>query len=233
MTPRFPVCRVRFTPSHRLVSSRFPPRGLFDRVADPADLEATIAVESLTNDRLRDEVGNIALVPPGERMTGPGATPIMAALTHPSPLGSRFSDGSFGVYYAARDLGTAIRESVHHRERWLAESAQPPITLEMRAYQAEISGRLDDLRGNAKATPLLDPDHYAAAQRFGIERRHAGGHGIVHPSVRNPGGECAAVFRTAPLRPARQAGHYGFVWNGMAITDVIELRASGISPHSD
>ncbi len=233
MAPVFPVRRVRFAPSHRLVSSRFPPRGLFDRVAEPADLDSTIAVESLTNDRLRDEIGDLALVPPDERMTGPGATPIMAALTHPSPAGSRFSDGRFGVYYAARDLDTAIRESVHHRERWLAESAQPAMTVEMRAYQADIRGRLDDLRGHTAAAPLLDPDSYAASQRFGAERRGAGSHGIVHPSVRNPGGECAAVFRTAPLGPGRQGGHYGYVWDGAAITDVIELRASGIAPHRD
>lgn len=232
MPPRFPVRRISFRPSYRLVSSRFPPRGLFDRVADPADLADAIAVESLTNDRLRDQAGDITLVPPKERMVGPGATPIMAALTHPSHNGSRFSDGSFGVYHAARDLDTAIRETVHHRERWLAESAQPPMTVEMRAYLADISGRFDDLRGNADAAPLLDPASYAASQPFGVERRRAGSHGIVHPSVRNPGGECAAVFRTAPLGPARQGGHYGYIWDGEAITDVLELRSSGISPHS-
>lgn len=47
--------------AYRRVPSRFPPRGLFDRVSHPEDLEATLAVESLTNDRLRDEVG--AIVP--------------------------------------------------------------------------------------------------------------------------------------------------------------------------
>lgn len=227
----FAVRRVAFAPSFRLVSSRFPPRGLFDRVAHPDDLEDVIAVESLTNDRLRDEAGDIALVPRGERMVGPGATPIMAALTHSSPNGSRFSDGSFGVYHAARELDTAIRETVYHRERWLAESAQPPMTIEMRAYLADIDGRFDDLRGNPDAQPLLDPDSYAASQRYGVERRYAGSHGVVHPSVRNPGGECVAVFRTAPLSPARQGGHYGYVWDGAAIADVIELRSSGISPH--
>lgn len=228
---RFAVRPVSFEPSFRLVSSRFPPRGLFDRVADPNDLEDTIAVESLTNDRLRNEVGDISLVPPAERRAGPGTTPIMAAFTHPNPNGSRFSDGSFGVYYAARDLGTAIRETVYHRERWLADSAQPPITLEMRLYLADVNGRFDDLRGNTGALPLLDPDSYVASRRYGVQQRQAGSHGVVYPSVRNRGGQCAAVFRTAPLGPARQGGHYGYLWDGHRITDVIELRSSGVSPH--
>jgi hypothetical protein len=219
-------------PSYRLVPSRFPPRGLFDRVADPRDLESVIAVESLTNERLRDQVGDISRVPPAERMSGPGATPIMAAFTHANPNGSRFSDGSFGVYYAARDLSTAIRETVYHRQRWLAESEQPPMTVEMRLYLADLHGQLDDLRGQAAAAPLLDPDSYVASQRYGVRRRREGSHGLVYPSVRNPGGECAAVFRTPPLRPARQGAHYGYVWDGCRITDVLELRSSGIAPQA-
>lgn len=228
----FPGRHVTFVPSFRLVPSRFPPRGLFDRVVDSDDLEQTLAVEALTDDRLRDEAGDIALVPPGERMTGPGATPIMHAFTHTNPNGSRFSNGIYGVYYAGRDRDTAIRETVYHRERWLAESAQPPMTIEMCLYLADMKGLFDDLRGDAAAQELLDPDSYAASQRYGVERRRAGSQGLVYPSVRNLGGECAAVFRTTPLGRARQDSHYGYIWDGSGITDVIELRHSGITPHS-
>ena len=87
------TARIKWDPSYRLVPSRFPPVGLFDRVSDPADLEVVLAVESLTNDRLRNETGEIRLVPPEDRVSGPGTTPIMAAFTHLNPEGSRFSDG--------------------------------------------------------------------------------------------------------------------------------------------
>ncbi len=90
--------RLEWSTARRIVASRFPPRTLFDRVADPGDLQAVYDLESLTNDRLRDEVGQIARVPAAERMAGPGTTPIMAAFTHLNPHGSRFSDGSFGVF---------------------------------------------------------------------------------------------------------------------------------------
>src|SRR4051794_2233977 len=99
---RLRTVHVDWRPAYRLVPSRFPPTGLFDRVADPADLDAVFAIEALTNDRLRDEAGDLRLLPAEERISGPGTTPIMAAFTHLNPEGSRFSDGSFGVYYCAR-----------------------------------------------------------------------------------------------------------------------------------
>ena len=55
--------RIDWPEAWRLVPSRFPPQGVFDRIADPADLEALFAIEALTNDRLREELGQLALVP--------------------------------------------------------------------------------------------------------------------------------------------------------------------------
>ncbi|WP_123658499.1 RES family NAD+ phosphorylase [Salinisphaera japonica] len=222
---------VDWPSARRIVPSRFPPRTLFDRVADPADLQAVYELESLTNDRLRDEVGHITRVPAAERMAGPGATPIMAAFTHLNPAGSRFSDGSYGVFYAGRDRRTAVRETVYHRERFLAASQQPPMTLEMREYRVAVAGALVDLRDIESNDPRLAGDDYSAAQRFAAGKRQRDALGIVYPSVRDPGGECVAAFRTTPLSPAVQCGHLGYIWDGRQITDVIELGDSGITPH--
>ena len=43
------------------------------------DIDAVMAIESLTNPRLRDEMGALSLVPADRRVSGPGTTPIMAA----------------------------------------------------------------------------------------------------------------------------------------------------------
>ena len=85
-----------------------------------------IALEQLTNPRVRDEVGEISLVPAAQRVTGPGASYVMASFTHINPKGSRFSDGSFGVYYAASALETAIAETVFHFEVFARDSNDPP-----------------------------------------------------------------------------------------------------------
>ncbi len=199
--------------------SRYPPVGLFDRVARPEDLDFVIAAESLTNDRLREEAGELVLVPPAERVSGPGTTPIMAAFTHLNPEGSRFSDGSYGVYYAAREMETAIAESAFHRARFLARTEEPPGEIDLRTYLADIRADFVDLRGVVKGkAALLNPDSYAASQAYGNARRSEGAGGIVYESVRRAGGQCVAVFRPKLVGPCRQGPHVCFIWDGRSIT---------------
>jgi len=86
---------VAWLPCHRLIASRFPTVGLYDHVADAADLDVVFAIEALTHPRVRQELGQLSLVPPADRGAGPGAPLIMAAFTHLNPPGSRFSDGTW------------------------------------------------------------------------------------------------------------------------------------------
>ena len=219
------VSRVAWKPSYRLVPSRFPPIQLFERVADPADLEAVIAIESLTNDRLRDEVGEIRLVAPEDRLSGPGASPIMAAFTHVNPEGGRFTDGTYGAYYAAHDLHTAACETAHHRAIFLARTKEAPGEIDMRCYLANLNAELVDIRGLRKKRPeLYDPDSYAKSQPFARAHRARGAMGIVWDSVRNPGGECVAAFKPRALMPAIQGPHLAFVWDGERIASYYEKR---------
>ena len=74
---------------------------------NPAVWETLIELEQLTNPRVRNETGNINLVPPERRVSGNNASYVMAPFTHVNPRGSRFSDGTYGVYYAAERLETA------------------------------------------------------------------------------------------------------------------------------
>lgn len=220
------MARIRWTPSYRLVPSRFPPAGLFDRVARPEDLDAVLAAESLTNDRLRDQVGELRLVPPQERVSGPGTTPVMAAFTHLNPEGSRFSDGTYGVYYAAKDMETAIAETVYHRARFLARTAEAPGEIDMRTYLADLRAELAELRGYGRRKPdLLHPDSYAASQPYGRKLREQEAGGIVYDSVRRPGGQCVAVFRPRIVGACRQGSHICYIWDGRTITGWYEKGA--------
>jgi hypothetical protein len=219
------VRRITWTPCWRIIPSRFPPIQLFERVADPGDLEAVFAVEALTNPRLRDEVGDIRLLPPKERVTGPGASLIMAAFTHLNPDGSRFSDGSFGVFYAARALATTIAETRHHREQFLRATKQPRMQLDMRVYAVDLDGDLHDIRGQLEALPLVyHLSSYAASQQLARELREAGSNGIAYDSVRHADGECAAIFRPPLLSNVRQERHLCYVWDGERVAAVYEKR---------
>lgn len=221
------VTAVRWTPCYRIVPSRFPPVSVFDKVADPADLDAVFALEAMTNDRLREEAGNLALVPPEDRVAGPGTTAIMAAFTHLNPQGSRFSDGTFGVFYAALTIEAAVAETGHHRARFMAATREPAQELDMRVYAVNLDARLHDLRAVPQDDALYDPEHYGAPQAIAGTLRGAGSDGIVYRSVRHDGGECAAVFRPRLLSGCRQERHLCYVWDGAAITAVYEKRAFG------
>lgn len=221
-----PVTATSWTPCYRIIPSRFPPIDLFEKVADPDDLEAVFQIEAMTNDRLRDEVGALALVPPEDRVSGPGTTPIMAAFTHLNPEGSRFTDGSFGVFYVGLTLDTAIAETRHHRTRFLAATDEPAQEIDMRVYTIDLKAGLHDIRGLAGShAHLYDPDTYIHAQGLGAELRDAGSDGILYQSVRHPGGECAAAFRPRLLSNCRQERHLCYMWDGAAITTIYEKKS--------
>jgi hypothetical protein len=222
-----PVRRVRLAPAYRLIPSRYPTVGLFDRVADPADLEAIYAIENLTNDRIRDEVGELALVPLAERISGPGTMPIMAAFTHLNPEGSRFSDGTWGVYYAGESFDTALAEVRYHRTLFLQRTQEPALEIDLRLVLADLDARLHDLR-RSKDTPrtryakLLSPSDYSASQSFARRVRAADSWGIAYDSVRRATGQCFALFKPRALARARADKHISLRWDGARFTHWIE-----------
>lgn len=180
-------------------------------------------IEGLTNDRLRDQIGEISLVPVEERVFGAGTTPIMAAFTHPNPSGSRFTDGSYGVYYAAKNVDTAIVETRFHKERFLQATHEDAIEFDMRSYASDINSELHDIRGqqeNAAAIYDPNPAQYGAAQGLAKSLRAGGSNGIVYDSVRDEGGECVAIFRPRVLSPAVPGKHFCYVWDGREICDI-------------
>ncbi|EQB04014.1 RES family NAD+ phosphorylase [Sphingobium baderi] len=223
-----PISAVRWQPCYRIIPSRFPPIGLFEAVADPADLEAVFRIEAMTNDRLREEAGELALVPPEDRVSGPGSSPIMAAFTHLNPAGDRFTDGSYGVFYASLAIETAIAETMHHRTRFLEATAEPAQEIDMRVYAVDLEADLHDIRAMRDSHPAYyHPTSYAMSQELGRSLRDAGSDGLVYMSVRDESGagECAAVFRPRLLSNCRQERHLCYVWDGRAIATVYEKKS--------
>lgn len=210
---------------YRIVSSRFPPVGLWDRIADPVDFDALAEIEGLTNERLREETGALASIPPHRRVAGPGTTPIMAAFTHLNPEPSRFSDGTFGVFYAARAEATAIRETIFHRERFLAATAQPAQHVTVRCYVSSVRRPLHDIRVGHHDLHDPDPATYPVSAAFARSLRQAHSDGIAYRSVRHMGGECIAVFWPDNLAPCVQGSHYVYHWDGTAIAAVSRVEA--------
>ncbi len=224
--PAVTTCGIHWAPACRIVPTRYPSVYLYDRVAGADDFEALYALEALSNDRLRQEAGQIERVALAQRLFGPGSGPIMAAFTHVNPAGSRFSAGSHGVFYAAQDRATALAETRHHHARFLAATAQPPMHLPMRLYQVQVDAALHDLRpAGAVPDAALHPDDYRAARALGATLLAAGSAGVVYRSVRWPGGQNVGLFTPLAASQCLHAAHLLYIWDGQAFADVYEQLA--------
>ena len=215
-----PVTELDWPHQYRIIPSEYPPINFFEQLVDPELMDELYFIESLTNDRLRDEAGDIALVPAEDRITGPGASPVMAAFTHVSPnCPSRFSDGSHGLYYASKTLDTAIEETKHHRARFLAYTNEDAGEISMRVYMGNVIKPMHDVRGDG-FEQLHNPDDWTASQAFGQAMKTINSWGIVYRSVRDAGGECIAALRPPAVSIPKQGAHLSYVWDGVGITDV-------------
>ncbi len=225
-----PVTAVDWPGARRIIRSLFPPIDLFEDIADPADWPLLIAAEQKTNPRLLESIGRLDAVPPSRRVSGPGASYLMAPFTHASTdRPSRFSDGRFGVLYVARDFETALFETIHHHGLFMARTAEAPgWTSQFREIVLDVRGALHDLRDSGgRHAALLDPDRYDASQALGGSLRALGSEGIVYPSTRRPEGDCAALFFPDLAANARQARHLDYHWDGARV-DLVRDASAGV-----
>ena len=120
---------------------------------------------------------------------------------------SRFSDGSFGVWYGSESVETTVYESAYHWYRGLLSDAgfeQMAVIAERKVYWVACNAALLDFRQAAEKHPdLLHPLDYTFCQAVG-SRIHREGHpGLLTLSVRRPAGENLAIFNPAVLSNPR------------------------------
>ncbi len=211
-------------PAHRLIPSRFPPIGLFDTVATPADLAAVMELAGWTNDRL--VAHRIARLPPSEWVYGrPNASIVMAAFLHVAPGGSRFNGPDLGAWYAAADIRTAAAEVAHHLRREAFDTGMAALERTYRAYTCRLEGDFVDIRGRRSVDDAVFASaDYTASQAFGERLRAEGEAGIVYDSPRLAGGTNVVGFRPRLVLAVVQADHFRIaVRAGERRIDVVRL----------
>jgi hypothetical protein len=163
---------------------------------------------------------------PARVVTGPGAGWIMLPFLRPGP--SRFSSGErYGVFYAGRRQATAIAETTFHYARFLTASHEAATLLGVQLLRCDVAGRMADIRGRQAAHPELydpDPTQYGPAQQWGDRQQRAGRPGVVYDSVRDPGGECVAVFDPRCVTHCTVAAQLAYEWDGSAIVAAHRMR---------
>lgn len=206
-----PVSPLHWKSSWRIIPSRYPVKNVFERIAPPKDLEALRKIERMTSDRRPSAKSNI------------DSDYVAAAFSYRYP--SRFGDGTYGVYYAARTQHTAIQETKYHREKFMRATHEKPMNLGMRVLIADLQSLLHDIRRQRARMPdVYSPTSYRASQVFGAALKAQQSNGIVYESVRDPKGQCAAVFNPAALRHCRQERHLVYGWDGKKIAKVYEMK---------
>jgi len=209
-----PSTRIDWRDSHRIIRTIYPPVDLFEDVADPATWALLTSAEAKLNPRVREQVGDLSLVPADRRISGPTASIVMGAFTHASAdRPSRFSDGNLGVWYCGDRWEVALAETAHHFERFMRLTDEPAAEADYRELTCAVTGLLADVRTGFD--DCVDPNSWTAGQAMGRAVRGSGGDGVLYRSIRRPAGLAAALFWPDLVRlPIVQARQFRYHWDG-------------------
>jgi len=94
----------------------------------------------------------------------------MGAFRHQNPAGSRFSDGSRGVFYAAKGRTTAISETRYHAKLFSLATKERAWYLQSRLCHVRVQGEVLNLHGYAKNIPTFSLRAAMAHRRPWVKR---------------------------------------------------------------
>ena len=152
---------------------------------------------------------------------------ILFPFVHKPWFETRFSDGTYPVWYGSMDLATTVHETVYHfRRRHIEEAGfahtRQPIIGERKVYRVACDALLVDLRPKLPEAPdLTNPDSYTFCHQVGRElqsRRHPG---LLTRSARCPG-DNAALFDPVYLTNPRDCCFLTYRY--MPGTGVVEVE---------
>lgn len=131
---------------------------------------------------------------------------------------SRFSDGTYGVWYGSDSVETTVYESVYHWYKGLLCDAgfdRQEVIAERKVYWVACGAALLDLRAARNEYPdLLHPSDYSFCQSVGARIHREGHPGLLTPSVRRSAGENVVVFNPGVLSNPRLNGQLTYRLEG-------------------
>ena len=120
---------------------------------------------------------------------------------------SRFSDGSYGVWYGSESVETTVYESAFHWYRGVVSDAgfeRFEVIAERVVYSVACGAALLDIRQATDTySDLLHPSDYTFCQSVGARIHREGHPGLLTRSVRRATGENVCIFNPAVLSKPR------------------------------
>ena len=214
----WPIVSLDGLRGFKCVPSRIPPINHFQRIADQWAWDVLDALEAMTDDQARDEIGQIELIPASERFYGKRLELVMAAFTNFNPNGSLFSDGSYGVLYLQMQEALAVSEMCLRTAEFLAATNENPTTVQLDLYSIELTGNVADLRGIvAIRSEILASATSIESRNFGTRLHAAGVAGALYQSALDQGGESIAAFKTTVVSDCVGSAFLEFNWDGQSL----------------
>ena len=156
------------------------------------DLLAELALDSQAEDELWESLAAAAATASAEELCDAPFRPRQRLRRR-----TRFSDGSFPVFYSSLDPATAEAEVCH----WFRSRAGRPQGTRLAYYQGlscRFRGQEGDLRAKMDEWPDLKHDSdYTFCNALGREAHQMGIDGLVVPSVRHDGDNLPVFSREA------------------------------------
>jgi len=118
---------------------------------------------------------------------------------------SRYSDGTFGIWYGADSIQTSVYETVHHWYNGFLSDAgfcQEGVSIERKVYWVQCDAALLDLRPLVQDFPYLVHQHdHTFTQAIGARLHREGHPGLITKSARCNGESIAALNPTILSNP--------------------------------
>lgn len=213
--------------TYRLIPSRFPPVAVYEGLVANDRMEALVAVENLTNPRLKSEARIASLVGEDPKTSARLQNWNLAPFAYGHPDGSVFFDEERPCMEVATDRQTALAISVERRQRFFERTGEAPIGLDMRMLVTPVTGKFVDVR----ALDAADIQSRGREIGKGLEE---GIDGILFRPIERPTATAISVVNGGALQRTLQAVHYRYQWNGQRISLLYAFDASGtkIEPES-
>jgi hypothetical protein len=128
---------------------------------------------------------------------------------------SRFSEGSFGVWYGSTELETTVHETVYHWYHGLLTDAgfeTETVVIERKVYEVHCHAALLNFCMQGKNDASLDqlalvhPSDYTYTQAIGKKIHHEGHPGLVTRSARHEQGKNQVIFNPLVLSNPKPVG---------------------------
>lgn len=144
---------------------------------------------------------------------------------------SRFSDGSFGVWYGCDSVQTTVFESAYHWYRGLLSDAgfeREMVLSERKLYSVACNAALLDFRlvAHEQFPDLIHKTDYSFTQSIGARIHREGHPGLLISSARYQDGENYAVFNPTVLSNPR---HYCQLTYRLEAQHIVVEKEAGIA----